>query len=69
MPLYRVEVVEVRHVRMHYWVAADNQSGCKEKAEAGDTLREEKLKDEGVVDRTCVDDPEFGYEQVPNIDA
>lgn len=41
MPIYRVEVVEVRSVGRIYWVDADDESHACALAESGDTVAEE----------------------------
>jgi hypothetical protein len=47
---YRVDMIEVRHVRVSYYVEADTPAQAKEKAEAGETTSE-KERDAEVVSR------------------
>ena len=41
MPIYRVEVVEVRSVGRIYWVDADDEDHAYALAESGETVAEE----------------------------
>lgn len=50
MAEYRVDMIEVRHVRVSYYVTADNLEEAKQKAEAGETDAEEE-RDADVVSR------------------
>lgn len=50
MAEYRVNMIEVRHVRVSYYVEADSPAAAKEKAEAGETTAEEE-RDADVVSR------------------
>lgn len=50
MAEYRVDMIEVRHVRVSYYVEAGSSASAKEKAEAGETTAEEE-HDAEVVSR------------------
>lgn len=50
MAEYRVDMIEVRHVRVSYYVEADSPEEAKQKAEAGETSAE-KERDADVVSR------------------
>ena len=57
MAEYRVDMIEVRNVRVSYYVEAATPEAAKEKAEAGETLAEQD-HDAEVVNRF----PEIGHE-------
>ncbi len=50
MAEYRINMIEVRHVRVSYYVEADTPEEAKQKAEAGETTSE-KTRDAEVVSR------------------
>ena len=50
MAEYRVDMIEVRHVRVAYYGEADSPEEAKQKAEAGETSAE-KERDADVVSR------------------
>lgn len=51
MPLYSIDVLEIRSVRMVYIVEADTEDEVYEKAEVGDTVREVESSIEEVSNR------------------
>lgn len=77
MPLYEVDVTETVAYHRRYIVEADNALAAHDRAEVGETVGEETLKTEGVVNRVVqalkpyqgpryvveqvVDDPEYWH--------
>lgn len=55
--MWKVEVIEIRHVACLYSIEADTAEEAKEKAAIGETIDEEELKDHGVMDRHIENDP------------
>ena len=53
MKNYEIVILEKRVCRMIYTVKARSLAEAKEKAEAGETLKEEEIQIVEVVDRQC----------------
>lgn len=51
MPIYKVNVTEVREYQSEYTIEADNEDEAQAKAKIGDTLSEDTLRMVGVNDR------------------
>lgn len=51
MPLYEFEMLETRTVRSVYTIRADNEFKARELALKGETVFEEELKSEEVINR------------------
>jgi uncharacterized protein YjiS (DUF1127 family) len=51
MPRYKFDMIETRRHTVHYTVEAANLADARRKAEAGETVDEEEIKDLGVQDR------------------
>lgn len=54
MAAFKFHVIETRNVEMIYYVEADSLEEAREKAESGDTTREEEVQFTGVTDRLIV---------------
>jgi hypothetical protein len=58
MALYRISVGETRIVEMLYFIEADSPEEAEEKAERGDTEREEFVRDLDITNREILTGPE-----------
>lgn len=57
MSLYTVEVSEITSVSKKYTIEASSVEEAREKAAIGETVEEEKIGNNGVLDRVVETDP------------